>query len=107
MADIQDQLQQQMMPKVQEKLDAARAAQDKTTADKTQEMLAASKREVTMSLEKKMHAALDAALETLRAEAKGTAGSGGGAEMGTLKKEFEEMRAAIKRNAQWLLQAPV
>lgn len=70
-------------------------------------MLLSTKREVTSSLEKKMHAALDAALETLRAEAKQAAGNATAAEVGSLKKEFEEMRGAIKRNAMWLLQAPV
>jgi hypothetical protein len=58
------------------------------------------KAEVTGNIEKKMHAALDAALVTLKAEGSSAGG------VGQLKKEFEELRSAIKRNAMWLLQGP-
>jgi hypothetical protein len=80
-----------------------------------------------------MHAALDAALVTLKTEAAETAkkaaaaaqaaqlaaaggggaaaaaGSGSGpaevaAAVGDLRRDFDDMRGAIKRNAQWLLQ---
>jgi hypothetical protein len=104
---------------------AAKAAADAAEA------YASTKREVTTGLEKKMHAALDAALVTLKTEAAETAkkaaaaqaaqlaaaggGSGGAAAggpaevaaaVGDLRRDFEDMRGAIKRNAQWLLQAP-
>jgi len=55
------------------------------------------KAEVTLALEKKMHAALDASLVTLRKEA-------GSQAVAPLRKEFEDLRDAIKRNAQWMLQ---
>jgi hypothetical protein len=54
--------------------------------------------EVTAALEKKMHAALDASLVTLRKEA-------GSQAVAPLRKEFDELRDAIKRNAQWMLQS--
>jgi hypothetical protein len=104
---------------------AAKAAADAAEA------YASTKREVTTGLEKKMHAALDAALVTLKTEAAETAkkaaaaqaaqlaAAGGGdaaaaaggsgsaevaAAVGELRRDFDDMRGAIKRNAQWLLQ---
>lgn len=56
------------------------------------------KAEVTVALEKKMHTALDLSLKTLRSEV-------GEQAVKPLKKEFDELRDAIKRNAQWMLQA--
>ncbi|WIA38870.1 hypothetical protein OEZ86_002146 [Tetradesmus obliquus] len=102
---------------------AAKAAADAAEA------YASTKKEMTSGLEKKMHAALDAALVTLKTEAAetakraaaahaaqlaaaggGSAAAGGSAEVaaavGELQRDFEDMRGAIKRNAQWLLQAP-
>lgn len=55
------------------------------------------KAEVTAALEKKMHSALDASLVTLRKEA-------GSQAVAPLRKEFDDLRDAIKRNAQWMLQ---
>ncbi len=88
---------------------AAAAAATATAATAAQDLAAAKasvKSEVVDALEKKMHAALDAALATIRKEAGQAAGAGGGKELSGLRHDFDEMRNAIKRNAMWLLQAP-
>lgn len=117
----------QVAAKLQEALPRLKEDLQKQLASVAAADAANTKREVTVGLEKKMHAALDAALVTLRSEAaetaktaaaaaaerkaaalqQGATGEGGqGAVVGELRREFDDMRAAIKRNAQWLLQAP-
>jgi Tfp pilus assembly protein PilV len=80
---------------------AGKAADSATAADGSAKAAKAEatgmKAEVTAALEKKMHAALDASLVTLRKEA-------GSQAVAPLRKEFDELRDAIKRNAQWMLQ---
>lgn len=103
LAEVKEQLQQQVTQQLQQ---TAAASKDNALDSKIQDMMAASKRDITSNLEKKMHAALDAALQTLRAETRQGGGAKAAAEVGALRTEFEEMRGAIKRNALWLLQAP-
>lgn len=80
---------------------AGKAADSATAADGSAKAAKAEatgmKVDVTAALEKKMHAALDASLVTLRKEA-------GSQAVAPLRKEFDELRDAIKRNAQWMLQ---
>eukprot|EP00775_Hariotina_reticulata_P002960 gene2960-3245_t len=91
---------QTLRPQLLEQLMKEQAAGSNVAAEGLKAAKAEVKADVTGNIEKKMHAALDAALVTLKSE-----GSSGGG-VGQLKKEFEELRAAIKRNAMWLLQGP-
>lgn len=84
---------------------AAPSAEQASTAAAAAEAAAAAAKaegvgmraDVTTAIEKKMHNALDLSLVTLRTEAANQA-------VAPLRKEFNDLRAAIQRNAQWLLQ---
>lgn len=86
---------------VQADVAALKDAQSKSQ-EKDQQAVAAVKQqvkaEVVEALEKKLHSALDAALITIKKEAMG--------DVTPLRRDFDELRSAIKRNAMWMLQTP-